>query len=1094
MKRIKLLSALCLPAVLAIAAPGCSDDDQVCSAPLASCGETCVDLRYDPAHCGGCDVSCDAGLVCDAGTCSDTCGGDLTRCDDRCVDTQLDPNNCGSCGNACDAGLLCSLGTCNLLCLGGTTECDGLCVDTTTDEANCGGCGNACGAGETCVSSSCVTGCAVGLELCGDVCVDVTTDPMNCGGCGTVCGGSQVCVLGSCEDIDALGVLLTSSYGETVSQDLFVVADYTLDLIQVNPTTFEADTVIDYAVVPDGSIVLVAAQDTEGVFELYHAPSPGAALVKLSGALVADGDVQPGIVVSDDGSTVLYRADQDADEVIDLYAVTLANPGSPQKLNPALDTDEDVAPGMVLSADGTRVAYIADHDTEGMNDVFVVDLANPGTATRINPAVAGGVDRVAITSDGAEVVYLGDETAGWAELFQVSVSNPGVSTKLSPVDVTGVGYVYDFAITHDDTRVVLEGSPAGEQQRLWVAELSGTPDPTPISQADGAEGYAQGPFVITSDDSTVYYRADTGGAVHLMAADLGSPVSTTVMSQPLDDEYVYVEDFVLSADESTLVYRRYGDGGEGYALYQVDVAAPQVATRLTPGVEENETSVLSDYAVTADGSRVLYRSDDDTPGQVEAYLVSVEAPGTHVKVSPSLGNQQYLGELVVSGADEHGYLTTDADVPFRMELYRVDAANPGSLEKVNAPLVPSSDISAFEVSADGSAIVYRAAGDTVGLEELYLVDAANPGTAGKVSPPDAAGRVSSFEVSADGSVIVYQAEMSAGVSELYAVSAMNLGVAVKLNPQLVAGGNVQSGFQVSTNGAHVVYRADQDTDGVVELYRVAVASPGIATKVSDTLSASADVGAFALSHDETAVAYTANQDADADLELYVVDLAAPGVSTKVNPPLQTNRDVSSDFRWSHDDSFLLYRADDAVDNVIELFRVDLTNLGVAIPVSAAMTTGDVQLFVVSPDDTMAAYRSTHEGPPALYIADLVGASPVTRVHPLMGTGFGVFEAAFTPDSSQIVYFGDLIQNNRNDLYVTPTSSLGTATLLSTLIPTSFFGGVDAWGLTATGKAVYSHLLSTVSEVYLSDPANPGTETRLSPFFTPSDISSIALVK
>ncbi len=32
-----------------------------CSAPLAVCGDACIDLAYDPAHCGGCDQPCDPG-------------------------------------------------------------------------------------------------------------------------------------------------------------------------------------------------------------------------------------------------------------------------------------------------------------------------------------------------------------------------------------------------------------------------------------------------------------------------------------------------------------------------------------------------------------------------------------------------------------------------------------------------------------------------------------------------------------------------------------------------------------------------------------------------------------------------------------------------------------------------------------------------------------------------------------------------------------------------------------------------------------------------------------------------------------------------
>ena len=41
----------------------------VCDPTLTACGEACVDLQTDPAHCGSCDAAC--GLVCAQGTCMD---------------------------------------------------------------------------------------------------------------------------------------------------------------------------------------------------------------------------------------------------------------------------------------------------------------------------------------------------------------------------------------------------------------------------------------------------------------------------------------------------------------------------------------------------------------------------------------------------------------------------------------------------------------------------------------------------------------------------------------------------------------------------------------------------------------------------------------------------------------------------------------------------------------------------------------------------------------------------------------------------------------------------------------------------------------
>ena len=64
-----------------------------------------------------------------------------------------------------------------------------------------------------------------------------------------------------------------------------------------------------------------AALDTAGFLELYSTPigGPAAAGVKLNGALVPGGNVSSSFQISPDSGRVFYLADQDMDEVIELY-------------------------------------------------------------------------------------------------------------------------------------------------------------------------------------------------------------------------------------------------------------------------------------------------------------------------------------------------------------------------------------------------------------------------------------------------------------------------------------------------------------------------------------------------------------------------------------------------------------------------------------------------------------------------------------------------------------------------------------------------------------------------------------------------------
>lgn len=151
------------------------------------------------------------------------CAGDLRVCGEACVDIRYDPDHCGDCGKACDDGQVCSEGVCGLACGVGMVTCAdsggaALCVDTQTNAAHCGSCGNACAAGKSCVGGACVVGCGGGAVLCGETCTQTSFDPLHCGGCGMACPVAvntvAVCADGTC------GLQCKSGYGDCNQQVL----------------------------------------------------------------------------------------------------------------------------------------------------------------------------------------------------------------------------------------------------------------------------------------------------------------------------------------------------------------------------------------------------------------------------------------------------------------------------------------------------------------------------------------------------------------------------------------------------------------------------------------------------------------------------------------------------------------------------------------------------------------------------------------------------------------------------------------------------------------------------------------------------------
>ncbi|RJS23373.1 hypothetical protein DRW03_13415 [Corallococcus sp. H22C18031201] len=170
-----------------------------------ACGDACVAIASDPAHCGGCDTVCATGESCVLGVCLAPCSSRETLCGMACVDTASDAANCGGCDTECATGESCVQGVCLVPCSWGETLCGVACVDTASDAAHCGGCDTECAMGESCVQGVCSAACSTSETRCGAACVNTTSDSANCGACGVACSAGQSCVSGSCAVVCVIG-------------------------------------------------------------------------------------------------------------------------------------------------------------------------------------------------------------------------------------------------------------------------------------------------------------------------------------------------------------------------------------------------------------------------------------------------------------------------------------------------------------------------------------------------------------------------------------------------------------------------------------------------------------------------------------------------------------------------------------------------------------------------------------------------------------------------------------------------------------------------------------------------------------------------
>lgn len=172
---------------------------------------------------------------------------------------------------------------------------------------------------------------------------------------------------------------------------LFVVAlsmsgSVPADSWRLNPLLVSGGRVWNFKISPDGNwVVYQSDQETNHVLDLYSVPivGPASSSIRLSRGLGLSGDVID-FRISPESRRVAFRFQgfraSVGDNPHNLYSGPIDGPeGSSVRLNPTLVENGDVTQQFEFTPDSRRVVYIADQDTD---EVFELYVSNATTAAR----------------------------------------------------------------------------------------------------------------------------------------------------------------------------------------------------------------------------------------------------------------------------------------------------------------------------------------------------------------------------------------------------------------------------------------------------------------------------------------------------------------------------------------------------------------------------------------------------------------------------------------------------------------------------------------------------------------------------------------
>lgn len=488
--------------------------------------------------------------------------------------------------------------------------------------------------------------------------------------------------------------------------------------VKLNDPLVEGGDVSSQLFSPDGQwVVYWADQETDGTFELFSVPVGGGAVVKLNPPLVADGDVSPDIGISADSATVVFRAQVTTPFGAELFSVPIGG-GAVTRLSDPLPAGGGIF-GFDLTPDGQTVVYGGEQITDGVNELFSVPIGG-GDVTRLSPPGLGDGRNVLggrrISPDSSTVVYLADQNTDFVdELFAVPVGGGEVVRLNSDLPVDGDIGIFGFEISPDGATVVYTGDQeVNNRLDLYSVPIGGGAF-TRLNEIDVDTFISD--FRLTSDGSRVVFLDDGGlvnGPDKLSSAAIGGgPV--TQLSDPLHDDLFH---FDISTDSDFLVYM--ASGADVNEVFSVPVTGGAV-TRLNAPLPEGET--VSFFVLSADGNRVVFDTELVTDVEIARGLgiFSVPTGGGAIKpLTPPIDSVRGTQGFAISPDSRFVLFAADLETDNVIDLFGVPIDG-GAVLKLNGPMVEGGSLRITLFSPTSAAILFTADKETDEVVELFSV-------------------------------------------------------------------------------------------------------------------------------------------------------------------------------------------------------------------------------------------------------------------------------------------------------------------------------------------------------------------------------------
>ncbi|MCB0341696.1 MAG: hypothetical protein KDD59_05580 [Bdellovibrionales bacterium] len=436
---------------------------------------------------------------------------------------------------------------------------------------------------------------------------------------------------------------------------------------KLNQTLAPGQSVLQFSLSPDCSHITYSADDNgDGSRDVFTLDLSGGTPVNVS---ALTGTVSTFPRFADSGAKVVFLAQYSGPLKSVVMAAVVGDDDSAYVLNGPLASDNPGVDNIFMLPDDQTVAYWGTQDDNANKELFTVSINGgaytnttaPGTGDWVfftgysaggnrlvygssqpvtncylygaTAGIQGAIDLTSpsvnyasqvdfscsqfkISSDGNTVIYFGKESpSNQFALYKSSTTSTG-STRLTQLETVPSSYsVNSYAYSRDQSHAYFVGKLSGETiGQLYKVPLAGGPSTKLTNYASGT-GVTS--FQESVDQTKIVYKFNTGSGQHLYSMDVDGGSNTPLMSSG------DVGQLQITSSNRVIFSHRPSTSGS-YDLYSVNLDGSDIKKISGDATSGGGMQWGTEFTVSADGLKVVYKSDQEVDEQYEIYVTGAK--------------------------------------------------------------------------------------------------------------------------------------------------------------------------------------------------------------------------------------------------------------------------------------------------------------------------------------------------------------------------------------------------------------------------------------------------------------------------------------